>query len=342
MHASPFTGRLARAVAGTAIAAVLAACSGGNVLQSPSVPGAPNAAPAIRAHGGSPVNVAIPKVHKMHGKSSIKPSAKGGPLLYISDFINGIVNVYTWPSKQLVGTLYNAGLPRGMCVDRKHNVWITDGAGGISQFAHGASAPTTTLSIPGYNPVGCAVDPKTGDLAVSSLNDIGGAQGTLTIFPHASAPGTNYTDTILYFYDFLSYDNKGNLYIDGQDSSYGFRLAKFSNGTFTPITVSGATINFPGGVQYTHGRLTVGDQAATGGASIVYRMRKDGTVTGSTTLNASMDCVQYYISGGSLICPNAGGPTGPNVAVYNYPAGGDPTAMLDGSYVLPIGAVVSK
>ena len=335
---------VARALGVGVAIALLSGCSGGNL--SPSAPGAgaqPNGVtPQAHRPRGSVVPFAIGKPHPRTGASHISPAAKGGPLLYVSDFINGVVNVYTWPGTKPVGTLYNAGLPRGMCTDRAHNIWITDGAGTISKFAHGGTAPVTTLSIPGYNPVACAVNPRNGDLAVTGLNDASGAQGNLTIFAHAEGTGTSYVDSTMYFYQFLGYDHKGNLYVDGQDSSLNFLLDKFVNGTFTPITVSGATINWPGGVQYVRGKLTVGDQAATGLQSIVYAMTPDGHVTGSTTLAASQDCVQYTIAGGSLVCPNAGGAYGPNVAVYRYAAGGNPSKMLDGSYTLPIGAAISK
>ncbi|MEO6835966.1 MAG: hypothetical protein ABI231_08680 [Candidatus Tumulicola sp.] len=322
--------------------AALTACNGGGLTQStPSSGAQPNGVVAGQRHGASPVAVKVGIPHPLHGKSRVK-AGKGAPLLYVSDYVNAVVNVYSWPGAKLVGTLYGTGLPRGMCADKAHNIWITDATGSVALYPHGATSPTTVLTTPGYDPVACAVNPKTGDLAVSNIQDASGAQGSLMIFAHGSGSPTTYFDPAIYYYDFLGYDNKGNLFIDGQDGSLGFQLAEFSNGSFTPITVSGATINFPGGVQYVRGTLTVGDQAAAGGSSIVYQMSASGQVSGSTTLSGSQDCVQYYVSGGSIVCPNAGGPTGPNASVYHYAGGGVPTASLDGSYMLPLGAVISK
>ena len=318
-----FTSRIARLASATAIV-ILTACSG--TASNSTGP----FTPVIRS--GAPAN-------GMLARSWMSPLAKGSLLAYVSDYNNGVVYAYTYPAGQLVGAIYGAGV-RGMCRNQAGQIWITYGSGAVKLYAPGGWTPLKALLVKGYDPLGCAVNPKTGDLAVSNLNGAKGGRGSITIFSNASGKGKTFLDSVIYYFDFVAYDASGNLFADGQDNGNPkkFHLAKFSAGKFTAITVKGATINAPGGVQFYSKDLTVGDQAAAGGASIVYRMYEDGHVIGKSVLNGSADCVQYFIYSSSLVCPNA---SGPNAVIYKYPAGGDPTKTLPGSFSLPIGAVIT-
>jgi hypothetical protein len=320
-------------------AAALAACG------SPSTPQYAPASNAAIPHASnvhrSPIAVRVDRApHPLAGTSWFDVHGQSGPLLYVSDYNLGVVYTYSFPAGKMVGALYGMGLPRGMCVDNQRNIWITNADGPkIDKYAHGGLNPIATLNDRGNEPVDCAYDARTGDLAVANINRTDGGPGSITIYRYATGKGHNYTFSNFANVDFLDYDRHGDLFFDGQDANGGFELAELSNGNVTPISVSGATINFPGGVQFDGKTLTVGDQATGTGYSIVYSMTPSGTVTGTTELKASADCVQYFIASDSLICPNAGGP---NTQTYHWPNGGQPVKTLSGPYDLPIGSVVSR
>jgi hypothetical protein len=312
--------RAGTALFATAMSFVLAAC-GNN-------PGAGSAIPTGE-HAAA---------NRTDARSWMSPQAKGSLLLYFSDYSNGVVYAYAYPAGVLVGAIYGAGV-RGMCRNKSGQIWIVNANGYVKLYAAGGWTPLKFLQVKGYDPLGCAVDPKSGNLAISNLNGTQGGQGSITIFPNAAGKGTRYLDSTIYNFDFVAYDLNGNLFADGQDNGNPkkFHLTKFSGGKFTAIALKGATINFPGGVQFVNKTLTVGDQAAQNGSSIVYRMYEDGQVLGSTVLTGSADCVQYFIYQSSLVCPNI---SGPNASLYAYPAGGKPTKTLPGNYVLPIGSLI--
>jgi hypothetical protein len=303
----------------TAMSFILAAC------------GNPGAGAAIPTSDRAAAN-------RSYAQSWMSPQAKGSLLLYVSDYSNGEVFAYTYPVGDLVGAIYGAGV-RGMCRNKSGQIWIVNGSGSVKLYAAGEWKPLKVLQVKGYDPLGCAVDPKTGNLAISNLNGAKGGHGSITIFPNAAGKGTTHLDSAIYNFDFLAYDANGNLFADGQDNGNPkkFHLTKFSGGKFTAIAVTGATINFPGGVQFVNNTLTVGDQDAQNGSSIVYRMDENGKILGSTVLTGSADCVQYFIYQSTLVCPNA---SGPNAVLYAYPAGGKPTKTLPGNYSLPIGSLI--
>ena len=58
---------------------------------------------------------------------------------------------------------------QGECVDGAGNVFVTNSfKGQILEYAHGGTTPIATLSDPNQYPIDCAVDPTTGNLAVTN------------------------------------------------------------------------------------------------------------------------------------------------------------------------------
>lgn len=278
------------------------------------------------------------------GKSWMSPEVNASTaLLYLSDGNSNDVYIYSWPKLTLVGTLTGFNLPQGMCVDKSGNVWIDSTlASQILEYAHGGTTPISTLSDPGQYPLGCWVNPRNGDLAVSNISTTNDDPGSIAIYKGATGSPAIYSDPNFERVFFLAYDSNGNLFVDGYNSSQVFQMAKFKRKVFTPITISGAKINFPGGVFTKGSKLSVGDQSGSDGNSIVYQITETGTVTGTTQLLKTLDCIQYFIYGRTLkqkiISPNAVSPT--DVNIYRYPAGGDPIKTING-LSLPIGSAVS-
>ncbi|MBV8067323.1 MAG: hypothetical protein JO113_05060, partial [Candidatus Eremiobacteraeota bacterium] len=137
-------------------------------------------------------------------------------LLYVSDVGTGDVNVYTYPKGKLSGQLTGFMRPSGLCVDRAGDVYVTDlFASQLLEFQHGATTPVRTLKDPNEDPGDCAVDPTTGNLAVSNVSTPYSTGGDVVIFAHAKGRPHAYHDPAIFYYQFCGYDGAGNLYVDG-------------------------------------------------------------------------------------------------------------------------------
>jgi hypothetical protein len=302
-------------------AAMLAGCGG---LQPP-----------IGAQGAMPQSSAN-ATHAAHGGSWMLPEALSDDLLYVGGN-NGAVAVYSYPKGRLLGTLTGFNLPGGECVDHTGDVFITDLAlSEIFEYAHGGKTPIQVLQSAAPDPAGCAIDPTTGNLAVTSLGR--GLAGNVAIFPHASGAPTTYTDPNFYEYYFCGYDPSGNLYVDGQAGSGPFVLAELPKGGSTLKNLKlNQQVGWPGGVQW-HGRyLAVGDQAK----SAIYQFAVSGShgaLKGTTLLNDTSDVIQFWIEGHRVI---GGDHPSSQVHYWDYPAGGNPTKTITRGVGGPDGMTVS-
>jgi len=301
------------------LVAVLAGCSNGNRI-SPSAP--------------------------LPGQNATNPAAKAGALLYISDTIKSIVNVYSYPQGELLNTLTAVKDPEGLCADEAGNVWVVETAySKIVEFARGGTKPIATLTDGQEYPDGCAVNRRNGDLAVANNNDGGSEPGSVAIYQGARGRPTIYSDRAIWFVYFLDYDGSGNLFVDGTSwSNHGrrFRFAELPRGSdnIVNLKVSGAKIKFPGDVQYNNGSVAIGD----GKRPVIYQTT-DGTVTGHTSFHDLCKVTEFFIEGAHVIAPNTCGTVGQpgreDVLIYNYPAGGAPIKRLIG-FEVPFGVVVTE
>ncbi len=321
-----------RCVLALGAAAALAAC------------GLP-AAPVMTAHdldistssAGSYLSAA-----RKNGASWILPGAKSQNLLYIS---NGkTVRIYSYPHGKLVGTLKHFYLATGMCVDKSGNVFIVDiGYGKIFEYAHGGKIRLNTLASPTKDPVGCAVDPTTGNLAVGSEGF--GSSPTVEIYQSARGRPTTYGDSAFYQFYFCGYDNVGDLFVDGitAPGSGHFGLAELGKGkrSLNNITVD-EYIGFPGGVQWDGKYLAIGDQLNS-----VYEFAisgYNGNGVGITQLKSGARYVkQFWIQNDVIIAPNIyiKRQAMSDALLYDYPAGGRALIKITDGLDDAQGAVVS-
>ncbi len=258
-------------------------------------------------------------------------------LLYVTDEGNYNVYVYTYPAGSAVGTLTSAyGSPTGECVDKHGNVYITEYNGDeVLAYHHGASSPFKILSDPGY-PIGCAVDPSTGNLAVANEMDPSGGYGDVAIWAKAKGNPTMYTDSQLELPYWCAYDRSGNLFVDGEYIQSGFQssFAELPKGssTLANITLPFALGTPPGGVVWDGKYVTVnvGD--------LIYRLTITGStasVVGSTTLSGGWNPPTYTIVGKKLIATSGG-----NIGFFHYPKSGGPIATISQNW--PWSTAVSK
>jgi hypothetical protein len=308
---------LQRSLSVTAAVAVLAGCSAGSQL-----------APLNTASGPS-------TVHSDRNKSWMEPGAKKGALLYGANFSTNDVDVYTYPQGKLTGTLTGFNEPSGECADATGNVFIANtGTSQILEYAHGGSTPIATLNDPGQYPVSCSSNPQNGDLAVSNILSTSGS-GSVSIYKKAHGTPKIFSDSNFYRMEFLGYDGKGNLFVDGSNASGLFQYAELPKGrkSFTDIALN-QSISFPGSVQYDGKYMAIGDQIG----SVIYQTL-GAKVVGMTTLGGATEVSTFFILGKKLLCPST---CNADLATYKYPAGGSPIKTLMLSNGAPGVVVVSN
>jgi hypothetical protein len=323
-----------------AAVALLAGCASGSGPQVGAPlndSSAPGAVATMTRPGESPSWIARPD----HSRPWMARDAKKHDLLYISDsfpYGSNDVYVYSYPKGKLKGQLTGFNEPSGQCVDKAGDVFIANfGASQILEYAHGGTRPIHTISDSGYYPLGCSVDPTTGNLAVTNRLSTSFNAGDVAVFANASGTPTSYTAPNFYYYEFCGYDDRGNLYIDGTTKGSALEYAELQSGgsSFNDLTLN-QSIGFPGGVQWDGKHLAIGDQSA----AVIYEFAisgSSGTKVGSTPLTGSKDVVQFWIQGKRVVGPDAGLA---DVGLYKYPAGGSPTKTIKGLGE-PVGATVS-
>lgn len=267
-----------------------------------------------------------------HRRSWMEQNARNSRLLYVSDVGTDDVQVYDYPLGTSAGTLTGFNSPIGECVDKAGDVWVTNDTTTVPnliEYAHGGTSPINTLSDPDQTPTGCSIDRKNGDLAVSN-----NSSGSVSVYKHAEGNPTLYSDPNLPYPYFLGYDNKGDLFVDGQDASSAFHYAELPRGssTFTDIAL-GVTIALPGGVQWDGHHIAVGDEDG-----VIYQT-SGGTVLGSTTLSGACSIYQFFIDKKKVIGPDN---CNSDADIYAYPVGGSPITIITSGLEDPAGAVVSK
>lgn len=287
-------------------------------------------------------NSAQPNARRDFTASWMAPSAKQGRLLYISDGGTEDVDIYTYPKLKLVGTLTGFDEPQGICLNKAGDVWIVNTAvSELLEYAPFGTNPIATLYDPGEYPVTCSGDGPTGNLAASNLFSTSDGSSSLSIYKHAT--GSPDVIEALTRNFFLSYDPKGNLFVEGENSSDNFALGEIPEGTkkVEQLSVSGATIESPGPLQYADGNLALGGQDKTEGITVIYQLAVSGsvaTVVGTTKLLGSGGTA-FFILGHEVVCVNA---ETLEIAIYKYPAGGEPIKVIHSSLVEPLGLVITK
>ncbi len=271
---------------------------------------------------------------------------KARSLLYVSDAGTGDVNVYSYPGRaKKVGTLTGFNEPEGLCADTNGNVFIDNNyESTIIEYKSGATIPTQKLSDPGQYPVGCSVNPMTGDLAVSNIISASDGPGSVSVFAKAHGKPKVYRDASFGRVFFLGYDNKGILWLDGTTSTSNntFVYASMnSKGQFKNGMVTGGVVYFPGQVQYDGKQIALGDQSYQGSVGGgIYRMN-GFKITASCPLTGTADTAQWWIDGSTVVAPNYYFPSGQSDVLYfPYPKGGTATKTIDG-FLEPIGSAVT-
>lgn len=326
----------------TLCAGIIAIAGCGSSYSSPPTAGAA----AIRG-------VAEPKntVKSWMGRGSSKQD-----LLYVSSEDRGVAYVYSYPQRQLVGTLLNLSGAAGECSDSIGNVFITtnnpSGSGTIYEYAHGGTSPIEVLADPG-EPNGCAVDPKTGDLAVANPRDESNPyysyRGDLAVYTQAQgSPKMYYShDPAIAGFDFCGYDDNGNLYLSAGDEYHidNPLFVRLPDGgtSFRPIALDVTLYNDQGGssVQWDGRHMTV-SSSKNRQPMLIYRLRISGDsakAISTTKLSSAKNLYngQLWIQGDTVIGLGPYKRGYQDAFFWPYPAGG-----RHGQSIRKVGAVKQK
>jgi len=277
-------------------------------------------------------------------------------LLYVSDWDTNDVFIYNYASKAAAGKLAGLRAPYGQCVDATGHVWIAE-AGGfeVAEYAHAAQKPTKRLQTGGY-PIGCAVNRANGDLAVTNFTAKDGA-GNVQIWKGAAGHPTTYTSATLYYLWPPAYDNKGNLFVEGQAKSGAYSIAELVNGggALRNVSMPGATIHYAGATVWDGKYLGFTDQNSDNkNTTVIFRATVSNfsvKIVGRIHLTDSCshsyaDVMQPFVVpvpgrtpgtvvGGNARCSN-------RFNYWSFPSGGNPKATLPNAPLEPLGQSVSR
>jgi WD40 repeat protein len=326
-----------------AITCALASCAG-NVSQPPMTTSGEGG--AIMLSGRAPIPtiaapLGVPALRSTEDRVSPLRHLKRKQLLYVTDSANNYVYVWTLPDGKLAEILKGFDQPVGDCVDAHSDVFVVSSQNSsVWEYRHGGRLPIQILSVSGYYPIDCSIDPTTGNLAVSSICSAPSCdEGSVAIYQNAQGNPSYYATPSLYQYDFCGYDSNGNLFVAGvtPGPSPVFGLIELPHGksAFKNVTLN-QEIKFAGGVKWDGQHLAIADQDA----STVYEFAisgSSGTLVGSTPLNGVKDIADFWIQNGTLYGPDA---ANKNLGFFDYPVGGSPYMKLAG-FNTPFGATVS-
>jgi hypothetical protein len=280
------------------------------------------------------------KSHPLRGKID----ARSGTF-WISDAVDDAVQIFTFPSGTYLGAAPQPpegfSEPQGMCSDKNGNVFIANTEHRtIDEYAANGTF-TRALPDPNALPASCAIDPKSGTLAVSNIFSYSYRPGGISLYKNASGKPRQLTDPNMAEVYFIAYYGRtGKLYYSGFNNSFDAVINSYVNGTFKTVALNGVTLDFPGAVAWanTTKSLIIFGQGSAGGA--LYHVRADGKVTGWTALCGSSYCgpAQVTVSGKYFVAPD---PESEDAAVYPYPAGGDALVTVTG-FGRPVGTAVSS
>ncbi len=310
-------------------AALLAGCGGSQ--------------PPIGAPGAMPQTTAL-ATRADRGKSWMLPEAKSEDLLYVTNYSG--VSVLTYPESKRVGVLKGFFSAAGECVDQYGNVFIgNEKPVGVYEYAHGGSKRIAKFLTKHVGAIGCAVEPVTGNLAVT------GSSSSVNIFERGRKQPLVITDPKMFFNIFCTYDDKGDLFVGGSsNASGGLRLAEPPAGArkFAGISI-GPTIDPTQNIQWDGAHLAALAFVKHGTKKkiAIAQLAIDGTQAtqvGSTPLERPAYIIlQCFITKGTVILPNWSLRQGQHddVLFYHYPKGGRPFVQLTNDMTDPRGAVVS-
>lgn len=255
------------------------------------------------------------------------------------------VFAFSYPDGAYLGQLNQSfEQPAGLCADATGRIFAVDyTAQKIYEFAAGASEPSATLDDSGNYPRGCAVDPKTGDLAVSG--GYTSSPGNVAVFKNAQGSPVVYQDANGSNLVACTYDNSGNVFVT---SSSGINELHAGSESFSILKLD-KEISGIGGVQWDGSALAASNPSTKRGQTNIklYRIRvkaNKGRVTQTVLLatgrtNRAAYGAPFWIQGNIVIAPRN---YKRDIGIWGYPEGGQRTGTIKESLSNPTGIAISR
>jgi hypothetical protein len=222
----------------------------------------------------------------------------------------------------------NGSDPQGLCPSTtiRGNWWVVNsGTDTVVEYAHGGTSPIATLTVSAGDAVSCAVDPTTGNLAVAIID-----ANEVVIFKNGSGSGSVIQDPTSSSF-FIAYDNKGNLFVDGLNTSSVmlFELRKGAN-TFKTVTLPHSlAAEFPSELYWdgtymdmeaqSYGAIAAPQSGAFG--STIYRLAiKHDKAVVEGTVQVTGGGGSFWVGESRLVAFAGNGLN--EIGIWKYPAGG--------------------
>lgn len=248
----------------------------------------------------------------------VPASGSSGDLVYAtgySDSGGAQTFMLTYPQGKLIGSISQGA--QGMCSDTNGNVYLLY-LNSVIEYAHGSTTPIKTLRIPGSDTENCAVDPSTGNLAVTFDCPPCDYQN-LAIFPNGSGTPTRYSAPNAYF---CTYDNQGNLFLGGDSGS---EITEMVGSSFINITLD-KDIQRPGRLQWDGSYVTLQELQPPGAIYRIQVSGSTGTIVGETKFSRYKRLIGYSwisVPDGSVLLPFSTHGSGTHtLGIWGYPKAG--------------------
>ncbi len=304
----------------------------------------------------------MPPVGVLPGAATVRPTShvvswmgkgvKQQDLLYVSNG-DGVVNVYRYWQRTLVGVLTNFKNPLGECADAAGDVYIADQrVSKVYEYAHGGTKRVKTLADPTFWPEGCSVDLSSGAVAVASYGS-NRTSGDIAVYSHGSGKPVLYGGGSGDHFTACAYDRRGDMLATASYGGSGFYYADFyylpKHGVrLLPMTLPGPYQSW----QWNAVQSVTWDGKywVVGSYDTLYRYTIDvkATYVSSTQLygtNATVYQVAIYHplvrSHTAEIVGAAHSNSSSAVDYWNYPAGGNPIGQLTKGLDRPYGVAIS-
>lgn len=279
---------------------------------------------------------AVPFDSAQNGLVQVRAGATSNDLLYVvyPNFgsLRGYVGAYSFPYDVPEGQISGFTTPVGDCTDAKGDLYVVNEdeiTSSVVEYAHGGTKAIRTLSVPGINAFSCAVDPTSGDLAVTDYGTQRGQGAMVVIYPKATGLPRQYKGSSILNYAYCTYDDADNLFVDGTYTG-GYQsatVAELPRGrdSLLPVKLDQG-IDWLSGIQWDGKYLAVGQAVKP----YIFRFKirgKRGTLVGSTPLTDATNAFQFALAGNRAIVSNYYFEDRYiyewDVLTYGYPAGGN-------------------